>query len=900
MFNRKNILNTGLILGLSGFLLACSDTTPNTTEQTAKTPVNSQKQLTNFASTLNIRYQVISNHSNSPCHPENAESPCFTAKITLESPQRYAQTGWEIYFSHIAPIRKQHNPKFHIEHLNGDLHRLTPSKTFTEFSAGSPETINFEADFWHLSETDPMPNYYIVAEGLEARIIASTKPRIDSETGLEYLPFIQKSLDPDKNFKRHSEDQSTQATASQLWQQDKNAKLITSGLEFEVIPTPKKLEKPNTAGTLDLAAGLTPTLKGFSLDKINAALTRLKTLGINTSENGVPLLVEKIQKKDKLRGSYQLDITPNNIHIGAADAEGAANALNTIAGLIDLNSTQVAQLKIIDEPRYAFRGLHVDVARNFHSKEMMLRLLDQMAAYKLNKLHLHLADDEGWRLEIPGLPELTEIGSQRCHDLSEDSCLLPQLGSGPHKDSAVNGFYSIKDYVEILNAASARHIQIIPSLDMPGHSRAATKSMEARYRKYSRLEDSTLAQQYLLSEPEDTTVYSSIQFYSDNTLNVCIDSTYRFVEKVIDELQSLHAQANHPLTRYHIGADETAGAWVNSPACQTLISQSDALNSSKDLGPYFVQRIAAMLDKKEIEVAGWGDGMGHVDPAKMPTLVQSNAWTPLPWGGHKEAHEQANHGWEVIISTPDATYFDTPYQADPKERGFYWATRSLSSRKVFEFMPDNLPVHAEFWPDRDGKSFSSDDRLQHDTDGKPSHSPMREGIAFSGLQGQLWSETVRSDEQAEYMIYPRLMALAERAWHKPEWAVPYDHQGALYSEESSHFSPAKRGQRDTDWNRFANLLGQRELAKLDLVGIHYRLPTVGAQLKNGLLLATSSLPGLAIEYRLPEGGWQPYAQDTSVDITASSTNTSAAPPTVEVRTLSPDAQRRGRSLTVSP
>jgi len=888
MFNRKDVLNTGIILGLSGLLLACTDTQPGVTDSVMTDPTPSQEQLTHFANTLNIRYQVLSNHGNDACHPDNKESPCFTAQITLESPQNYTQTGWEIYFSHIAPIRKHHNPRFNIEHINGDLHRLTPTSTFTKFDAGKQETIDIEADFWHLSETDPMPNYYVVADGLEAQVIASTQPQTDSETGLEQLPFIKASFDPEKNFKRHAEDQSTLATANQLWQQDKNAQLITSGLEYEVLPTPKSLIKPSAGGTLDLAQGLTPTLEGFSNSDVAAAFERLSALGIESHVSGVPVRIEKSTANDRKSGSYTLDITQDDIYISAADAEGAANALHTIAGLLQLGSSQIAQLKIIDEPRYAFRGLHVDVARNFHSKGMILRLLEQMAAYKLNKLHLHLADDEGWRLEIPGLPELTEIGSRRCHDLSEDTCLLPQLGSGPNKNAKVNGFYSTGDYLEILAAASARHIQVIPSLDMPGHSRAATKSMEARYRKYSRLEDSASAQQYLLSEAEDTTVYSSIQFYSDNTLNVCIDSTYRFVEKVIDELQNLHAQANHPLTRYHIGADETAGAWVDSPSCQTLIAENDELQSSKDLGPYFVERIAAMLEQKNIEVAGWGDGMGHVDPKKMPAFVQSNAWTPLPWGGHKEAHTQANLGWEVIISTPDATYFDTPYQADPKERGFYWATRSLSSRKVFDFMPDNLPAHAEFWPDRDGKAFSSDDRPQHDDQGNPSHTPMRAGIGFAGLQGQLWSETVRSDEQAEYMIYPRLMALAERAWHKPEWAVNYDHNGVHYSADSRHFSDEKRRLRDADWNRFANLLGQRELAKLDLMGIHYRLPTVGAQSKQGQLQAASVFPGLKIEYRTLEGNWQPYHSPTAINSA------------VELRSVSPDGQRRGRSLTVSP
>lgn len=125
----------------------------------------------------------------------------------------------------------------------------------------------------------------------------------------------------------------------------------------------------------------------------------------------------------------------------------------------------------------------VDVARNFHSKQAILATLDQMAAYKMNKLHLHLTDDEGWRIEIPGLPELTDIGAQRCFDPSETECVLPQLGSGPNADNFGSGYFTKQDYLEILQYAKARHIEVIPEIDMPAHARAAVVSMEARYQR---------------------------------------------------------------------------------------------------------------------------------------------------------------------------------------------------------------------------------------------------------------------------------------------------------------------------------------------------------------------------------------------------------------------------------
>ena len=135
---------------------------------------------------------------------------------------------------------------------------------------------------------------------------------------------------------------------------------------------------------------------------------------------------------------------------------------------------------------FRYRGVHLDVARNFQSKATVKKLLDLMAFYKLNRLHWHLTDDEGWRIEIRALPELTDVGARRGHTLDEANHLVPSHGSGPFADDATspgNGFYSQDDFVEILQYAHARHITVIPELDFPGHARAAIKAMEARHRR---------------------------------------------------------------------------------------------------------------------------------------------------------------------------------------------------------------------------------------------------------------------------------------------------------------------------------------------------------------------------------------------------------------------------------
>lgn len=157
-----------------------------------------------------------------------------------------------------------------------------------------------------------------------------------------------------------------------------------------------------------------------------------------------------------------MSIKGDGIVIKAFDQAGAFYAVQSIFGLIDSQSAHsLPQLTIKDAPRFDYRGVMVDVARNFHSKDAILATLDQMAAYKMNKLHLHLTDDEGWRLEIPGLPELTEVGANRCFDVEEKSCLLPQLGSGSTSDNFGSGYFSKADYVEILKYAKARNIEVI-------------------------------------------------------------------------------------------------------------------------------------------------------------------------------------------------------------------------------------------------------------------------------------------------------------------------------------------------------------------------------------------------------------------------------------------------------
>ena len=247
----------------------------------------------------------------------------------------------------------------------------------------------------------------------------------------------------------------------------------------------------------------------------------------------------------------------------------------------------------------------LDVARNFQPKENVLRVLDLMSRYKLNTFHFHITDDEGWRLEIPGLPELTEVGSRRGHSARQEDRLPPAYGSGPDvRNPYGSGYYRRSDYIEMLQYAAARHIEVIPEIEMPGHARAAVVSMAVRARRMAQAGKSD-ANEYLLSDPQDQSVYESAQNYSDNVMNPGLPSTYTFIEHVVTEIVALHKAAGVPLRTMHVGGDELPdGAWERSPACRALMNR-EHLKTRADLWDYFYARVNALLQHHGVALAGW-------------------------------------------------------------------------------------------------------------------------------------------------------------------------------------------------------------------------------------------------------------------------------------------------------
>jgi hexosaminidase len=345
-------------------------------------------------------------------------------------------------------------------------------------------------------------------------------------------------------------------------------------------------------------------------------------------------------------------------------------------------------------------------------------------------------------------------------------------------------------------------------------------------------------------------------------------STYHFIDHVIDAIKAMHDAAGEPLRIYHIGTDETAGAWKDSPLCQKIMANEHL--TPEQLGQRFIVKVANMLAAKGIEPAGWSDGMGAVDPAQLPKVVQSNSWGGLFAGGVASAQQQADQGWNVVLSTPDVLYFDMPYAADPNERGYDWASRQTPVFKVFAFLPDNLPANASVMKDTLDRPSSIADTAS-----------LTDGHRITGMQGQLWSETVRSPLIADYMLFPRVEALAERAWRKADWEPDY-RPGQAYSYGDGQVDAARL---NADWSAF-NLKLNARLAALDTDGIAYRLPPPGARLTGAVLEANIAYGDLAIQYRAHGGGWKRYTGPVEVK----------GP--VDLRSVAPDGKRVSRMVTL--
>ncbi|QOC21763.1 carbohydate-binding domain-containing protein [Wenzhouxiangella sp. AB-CW3] len=754
---------------------------------------------------------------------------------------------WAWYFHSIRRIDTVQDHGITLEHVQGDLHRITPTSDFPGLAPGDQLRIDFEAAPWIVSYSDWMPRAYMVQGGSEPAIFANT----DSERFEDFVHPLKSPEQQLRNFE--GGDHEPIATAARRFEAHTGeAPLLTdTEVSQRIIPSPAETILGQDQAVLgpDWRMDVQGAVSREG-DYLAAQLEDLLGHPLTGSDSANSIVVEMDPHLDGPGPEgYRLVVETDRIVITGHDEAGTYYGIQTLLALLPAapqNVVEIPTLEVIDKPRFQWRGMHYDMARNFHGLDVTLRLIEQMGRYKLNRLHLHLTDDEGWRLEIPGLPELTDVGARRCHDLQERECLLTQLGTGPHPSGTGNGYYSRDDFIRILRHAAAHHIEVIPEIDMPGHARAAIKAMEARQHRLEAQGKTGEARRFLLSEPGDDSVYRSIQHYDDNSINVCLDSTYAFVDKVLYELQAMYREAGLQLDVFHMGGDEVAsGSWEKAPACQQLIADPvNGLSGIDDLMPYFIDRVASITNQRGLALAIWEDGLMYDEHHAYPRQrfdhdrVIVNPWNNIWEFGHGDrAHQFANDGYEVVQSAATHLYFDHPQEAHPAERGYYWATRYTDTGDVFFYRPDHYFSNAE--RTRDGRSIVDLEAML----GR-AMTPLKEPDNILGIQGQVWSETIRTADQLEQMVYPRLLALAERAWHRASW------------EPDRQSSSAHR-----DWLGFAQRLAQVEIPRLVGAGIAPYLPVPGGLHKNDALHASAAWPGLQVEFSLDAGEtWSPYTE----------------------------------------
>ena len=716
------------------------------------------------------------------------------------------------------------------ESINGDYRRLN----FDGFQLKKNSSIEFEFlmnGFWDRLVLGPQ-GVFIRDDSRDITYEVDTEIKWKTAEGIEKLNLPN-------SISRYNDNKLT--------------KHLHGNMIGNIIPTPKSIKKIRGKFELKDTFNISFNDNEFA-DVIDIYSNNLdEFLNIKHNKNNGDhdiLLIKDESLKDE---EYKLDIIDEEIKINFADKSGLSYALNSLFQLL-VNaklegSDFISNYQIHDMPRFKYRGIHLDISRNYYGPKKIKQLLDFMHYFKLNKFHLNITDDEGWRIEIPGLPELTDIGSKRGYTADERDHLNPAYGSGSKTNMLYgSGYLKRSEFIEIVKYANERNIEIIPEINFPAHSRAAVKAMESRYFKYLELNDTLKAEEYLLSDLNDQSRYISAQGYNDNVISICKESSFKFFEKVIDELYFMFDDAGIKLKNFHLGGDELPyGAWIGSPICQEFVNVNKTVTFDNIVENAF-RRVIYLLNDRNVNVSGWEDVLlVHGEDGQNSIDINRNfdgiKFTPYVWnnywGGGREdmVYKFANLGYNVIMSNSSAFYFDMTDDLDPENYGLSW---SGYVNYKDAWLTEPLNVYAKTYLESDFKKYKNPNSVTMDNKMKSN---------FLGIQGQLWTETVRNEEIFDELMYPNLIVLAEKAWsQKDQWTKN------LLSQNIDEIMTK-------EWSYFVNTLGHRTLNHLSLLydGVDFDLPKPGGFIKNDTLFVNSVFPGMNV--RFSRDGSIPTSED---------------------------------------
>jgi hexosaminidase len=485
---------------------------------------------------------------------------------------------------------------------------------------------------------------------------------------------------------------------------------------FDLIPLPRNVRPGSGELVVTPAISIvarrdappkTDRVASFLADRLRVATGYEVPLTANS--NDAPAIELELDASVLENEGYRLEVTPQRVRIGARSAHGLFHGVQTLRQLLppEIESSRaragvrwsLPAVAIEDAPRFGYRGMHLDVGRHFFPTSFIKRYLDLMAAYKLDKFHWHLTEDQGWRIEIKKYPRLTEIGGFRKETVIGHARDEPARYDGQR----YGGFYTQEEVREIVRYAEERFITVIPEIEMPGHSLAAL----AAYPE-------------LGSTPgpfEPATTFGIFEdIYSPS------EETFRFLQDVLTEILGLF-----PSEYIHIGGDEAPKARWKSSAAAHEVMRRESLRDEEELQSWFIKRIESFLLSQGRRIIGWDEILeGGLAPEA----------TVMSWRGVEGGIAAAKLGHQVIMTPATHVYFDH-YQADPQEEPL-----AIGGYSPLEQVYSFEPVVPELTPE--------------------------EAAYVLGGQANVWTEYMKTSDHVEYMILPRMLALAETVWSPRE------------------------------------------------------------------------------------------------------------------------------------
>ncbi|HEY9340709.1 MAG TPA: family 20 glycosylhydrolase [Hanamia sp.] len=465
------------------------------------------------------------------------------------------------------------------------------------------------------------------------------------------------------------------------------------------------------------------TVADFLKKKLSVAAGYNVPVISNSAKRNTANSIQLSLVKDASLGNegYHLNVSPTQISISANKPAGLFYGMQTFFQLLpkEIEEKQLVKnikwnvpaCRITDYPRFGWRGLMFDVSRHFFTKNEVKQFIDEMVKYKYNLLHLHLTDDEGWRIEIKGLPKLTEVGAWRPGRVGYFGTFAKPDSSEPHD---YGGFYTQDDIKELVKYAQDRFVNILPEIDVPGHSLAAVAS-------YPELSCTPEAVNYQVRAGEEIMDWSHGHppiALLDNTLCPANEKVYEFLDKVMTQVAELF-----PFEYIHVGGDECPkNYWAKNDAIKALM-QKEGLKTMDEVQSYFEKRLEKIVESKGKKFMGW-------DEILQGGLAPNAA--VMSWRGMKGGIEAAKMKHEVVMSPTDFAYLDY-MQGDAIIEPRVYATLRLNKAYEFEPVPDG--VDAKY---------------------------------IKGGQANLWTEQVYNMRHMQYMIWPRAMAISEAVWSPKE------------------------------------------------------------------------------------------------------------------------------------